>query len=1137
MPRPHLPGSYDEVFVDSESSEPDDEADEDYEPFPKTKSLRRSSRPQIKPTAKGRKSTGQDLMRDDPGEITREPKHTQEKGFPVDKHPSSSQAASGLFSQTYLESILRQARKGEVYPARSPALQLNAAANYGVYGEAVGHLDAYDRRPSLQISTNEPIVRSAPSSSMPSTLNPECMDLLLHNPSLHASHTPHSTYVPVQQSMEASWGQAWPDLGAQPAGTHNSLNAASAAESMKRLTSLPSRSLFQSSKKAKEDTDLPRSFQSGGVNPNDLKLPSGPGSSPVDAPGSTGSRNDNSGISDSQACMSSVFFGQHPSSAEESFQKPRLSLPLLSRDPSSETTVTQSDGDAFDDQRRQQFAFYNSSASLLQSSQLQHALLSKPLDPLSSATSANFAFDIRPSTANSHASFGPSEVSALAGPESATSPMTTMPTHDGASQHYRPYGAFSQPMPGRPATSHGPYMVPSFGHQINTFAPSLAVPLPSWMQPQVQPYAQHAHMSRPQTSRPHSSAVNSLNWRQRLGKRRSQTLDLEYTATPGSGGYPDVCGTPTVFRIPSPNGERRMSYPGFGGAKYRQGLGWEQDMATNFMSSTSAPSQIPRPFAGTRSQSPGQHVKKFHPPAFATPAPPEERYRQSSHYPSFSQPSIQTKQNQPRSISFSHPDGPTISQLDNRRRSVGSGPTPKSALARAVIYNEPEGTEAEGAVSETEVEAEGSGDEQHDDADYEEFPGNVSSSSEEEPLRLLSRASQASQPKIKPKAASNVPKRSRRPKSRSKPRSKSVSYAESRTRPPGGRSDSNGQMVCACPLVHVARPSDGENAESHLCTTKVTANRLLVQGHKMCSYCIGRDGHVEEYVMERIRTKTIDRLCYIYVIYRERKVDQAHGDGERWQKYWEHHRRERVDEKYGRKMLASWLKRMETEKRNWEQHEEKEAAGKKEAQATKPAEVTPAVTTKAIAESPVKGLKKGSKATAKSRSVSPSLEPNPVDFENIPEPESASDNESTSFFDDWAPNPYTHSSASLALPKRPIKRGQIKPSARTALLTNRSASTPDPRSKKYPAALDDLLNFSSPELDILANPSRDSLRSLRSAAGFAGASDLSGADGWDGRVTLSLTPPLAKEIGESKNARDWDLDEAVWTALSSSPAE
>ncbi|ODN79387.1 hypothetical protein L202_03388 [Cryptococcus amylolentus CBS 6039] len=1128
MSRPQPTDSYDEVFVDSEPSEPDDEADENYAPFSTAKLLRRSSKRHSKPIAKGRKSDGRRVARE---ETRSEPKHAQRERSTSDSHPSIPQGPSTLYSQTYLESILRQASKGEAYPPHPPALQLNAA-NYD--DEAAVQSDMYDCRPSLQINTAEPIIRSAPVSSIPSSSsNP-----LLSNQSLYALQDGQSARVPVHHPMETTWGQAWPQLGTQAVGARsNPLSVDLAAESLKRLTSLPSRSMFQPSKKVKEDTSPSEASQSGGVNPNDLKLPSG--SSPLDGPGSTGSMVDHSVMPGSQASVGSVFSSHPPVLAEEALQRPRLSLPLLSRDPSSETAVTQSDDDCFDmQQRHQPFAFYNSSASLQQFSQLQNALLSKPVHPLSSVTSTNFAFDFRPSTANSYTSFGPSEASSLAGPEYAASPMASMPLHHATGQHYSPYGVVSQSMSGRPATSHGPYMMPSFSHQMDHYAPSFAAPLPSWIQPRVQQQAPSPHMSRPQTSLPLSSTVSGADWRQRLGKRRSQTLPPEPTAIPGSGTYSDMYGTPSMFQAPFPIGERRMSYPGFGGgAKYGQGLGWAPDiLSTSFMSPASAPAQTPGQSLSSafdnRSQSLSQQQATIlHPPPFAPPSHIKRGHRrpvpgsnQQTAYPPSSQPSV--KQDQPRSLSFSQPKIPTSAQLDTRRRSMGSGPTPKSALARAVFFDGPEITETEVAVSETEREDDEGESDQNDDAEYEEKSGHVSSSSEDEPLRLSSRTSRASNSKAKSKATYSFCKRNRSSKSRSKSTSN-----ESRPKTPMDMSETHSQMVCACPLMHMARPADGDNAEPHLCTTKVTANRLLVQGHKLCSYCIGRDGHVEEYVKERIRTKTVDRLCFIYVIYRELKIDQTHGDGQRWQKYWEHHRREQVDEEYGKKMMASWIERMETEKRNWEKHQER--AAQRAAQAAKASESTRAAKAKADDEDKMDSMEKEVKARAKSRSIASSLEPDPADFASIPEPKSVSDSDSSTSCDDWAPNPHSHSSTSLAIPKRPIKRGQIKSKAQPHRPTHRSVSTPDPAIKDSTTKVN-ILNSSSPDSRIPASPLKDKFWSMRSAAGLAGVADV---EKWDGRVSLSLTPPPVEERVESKEVRDWDVDEAVWRALSSSPRD
>ncbi|WVQ92800.1 hypothetical protein IAS59_006617 [Cryptococcus gattii] len=113
---------------------------------------------------------------------------------------------------------------------------------------------------------------------------------------------------------------------------------------------------------------------------------------------------------------------------------------------------------------------------------------------------------------------------------------------------------------------------------------------------------------------------------------------------------------------------------------------------------------------------------------------------------------------------------------------------------------------------------------------------------------------------------------------------------------------------CSCPVMHAPKAGEIGGGKYCMCTTRVSAKRAKVQGHTMCSYCIGRDGHVEEYVSDRMAAGNPDKLCLLYVMYREAKDKNSSrpGDNNRWQKFWELHRGELINEAEAKVLLQKY---------------------------------------------------------------------------------------------------------------------------------------------------------------------------------------------------------------------------------------
>ncbi|WVN89289.1 uncharacterized protein L203_104510 [Cryptococcus depauperatus CBS 7841] len=117
--------------------------------------------------------------------------------------------------------------------------------------------------------------------------------------------------------------------------------------------------------------------------------------------------------------------------------------------------------------------------------------------------------------------------------------------------------------------------------------------------------------------------------------------------------------------------------------------------------------------------------------------------------------------------------------------------------------------------------------------------------------------------------------------------------------------------TCSCPVLHGPKASEIDlGVEPHPCETRVSIKRIGRQGHFLCSYCIGRDSHVETYVAQCIANNKPDKLCWLYAMYKREKVVKRDGknrDTMRWQKYWEVHRYDQVDRDYGNALLDQFV--------------------------------------------------------------------------------------------------------------------------------------------------------------------------------------------------------------------------------------
>ncbi|KIR31781.1 hypothetical protein I352_05776 [Cryptococcus deuterogattii MMRL2647] len=128
------------------------------------------------------------------------------------------------------------------------------------------------------------------------------------------------------------------------------------------------------------------------------------------------------------------------------------------------------------------------------------------------------------------------------------------------------------------------------------------------------------------------------------------------------------------------------------------------------------------------------------------------------------------------------------------------------------------------------------------------------------------------------------------------------------TKNPEKKTKAETSTFCSCPVMHAPKAGEIGGGKYRMCTTRVSAKRAKVQGHTMCSYCIGRDGHVEEYVSDRMAAGNPDKLCLLYVMYRETKDKNSSrpGDNNRWQKFWELHRGEMINEAEAKVLLQKY---------------------------------------------------------------------------------------------------------------------------------------------------------------------------------------------------------------------------------------
>lgn len=59
------------------------------------------------------------------------------------------------------------------------------------------------------------------------------------------------------------------------------------------------------------------------------------------------------------------------------------------------------------------------------------------------------------------------------------------------------------------------------------------------------------------------------------------------------------------------------------------------------------------------------------------------------------------------------------------------------------------------------------------------------------------------------------------------------------TRNPEKKTKAETSTFCSCPVMHAPKAGEIGGGKYHMCTTRVSAKRAKVQGHTMCSYCVG----------------------------------------------------------------------------------------------------------------------------------------------------------------------------------------------------------------------------------------------------------------------------------------------------------
>lgn len=59
------------------------------------------------------------------------------------------------------------------------------------------------------------------------------------------------------------------------------------------------------------------------------------------------------------------------------------------------------------------------------------------------------------------------------------------------------------------------------------------------------------------------------------------------------------------------------------------------------------------------------------------------------------------------------------------------------------------------------------------------------------------------------------------------------------TRNPEKKTKAETSTFCSCPVMHAPKAGEIGGGKYHMCSTRVSAKRAKVQGHTMCSYCVG----------------------------------------------------------------------------------------------------------------------------------------------------------------------------------------------------------------------------------------------------------------------------------------------------------